>query len=153
MMGRKPGRVCFLYQIDFSEVTLEFYSKTPIESISGTIESYEDFYSAISRILEFHKTDRVEVGLKRIGIKGKTSRGICVKSFPQTKLTAKILSMLNLCLGGQNGTELVHLPESGTIFDQSNIFIESFYIYVDEVSKYNRIKRIEKKEDTKKSSR
>lgn len=78
--------------------------------------------------------------------------GICMKSFPKSQLSLHLLSKLNLCLGGENGNELKHLPFKGTILDQPNLFIEAYYVYTDEVSKYRKEIMDKAKEDSKKNN-
>ena len=138
MMGKTPGRVCMIYQIDFDEDELEYSVKNRFNSVEGNIRNVEEFSAAISALLDFYKTDRVEVALKFIRPVGQRITGICPKSFPKTPLTIDILSKLNLCVGGANGTDLMNFPENGSLFDQPNIFIESYYVYVDEFNKFIR---------------
>lgn len=134
-MGSRRGRLCLLYQVDFESDKLRYSGESKIGKASGLISSEPELYRAIDELLSVYAVDRVEVGLRRISLDGSVS-GVCVKSFPKTKLSSDILGLLNICLGGQTGTDLVHLPYSGTILDQPNIFIEGFYVYMNEHSKY-----------------
>jgi hypothetical protein len=94
-----------------------------------------------------YKTDRVEIALKRItDLKTKVS-GICMKSFPHTPLTEHLLSRIYLCIGGANGTDLVHLPEHGSILEQSNIFIQAYNVYLSEYHKFMKSKMVTTKPD------
>ena len=135
MMGRQKGRLCLLYQVDFDVDTLSYSSSSAKEKVSGTISSFEELYSAIDELLEFHKTDRLEIAFKLI--KGNVG-GMCAKSFPMSALSIRLIGMLNLCMGGENGVQLLHLPFAGTLYDQPNLFIEAYYVYLDEHSKYIR---------------
>ena len=49
-------------------------------------------------------------------------------------------------MGGFSGTELIHLPFSGTILEQPNLFIEGYQIYIDEYNKYRQYKDSTNKE-------
>ena len=149
-MGQRSGRLCFLYQVDFSE-PLTFSSDSKDGKVEGEINSEEDFYNAVDQILSFHKTDRIEIALKRIRMKGVS--GVCPKSFPRTETTSLLLRKLNLCLGGDSNNELVHLPYAGTILDQPNLFIEAFYVWSDELTKWLRYTRIRDKRETDRQER
>ena len=138
MMGNRPGRVCLIYQIDFSEDELEFSVKNRLSELAGTVHNESDFSVALSAILDFFKSDRIETALKFFRPKGQRITGICPKSFPKTPLTIDLLSKLNLCVGGANGTDLINFPEAGGLFDQPNLFIEGYFIYVDEFNKFVR---------------
>lgn len=135
LMGSRNGRLCLIYQIDLESDRLRYSGESKIGKVSGTISSESELYGAVDELLSTYASDRIAVGLKRISLEGGIS-GVCVKSFPKSQLTSEILGLLNICLGGHNGTDLVHLPCSGTILDQPNIFIESYFIYVNEYSKY-----------------
>jgi hypothetical protein len=102
--------------------------------VVGRVEDLADLYVVISDILEIYNTDKVEVALKhfRVG----NVRGICLKSFPATIFTYQLLNLCRLCSGGQNGNDLVVLPQSGGILDQLNFFIDAFSVYIDERSKF-----------------
>jgi len=146
MMGNRTGRVCLTYQVDFSEDALEYYSFVKGDQVSGRIVSYEDFYHAIDKLLTLHKTDRIELALKFIKIRTRNGviSGVCPKSFPRTQLTLQLLSKLNLCIGGPNGTDLIHLPFPGTLFDQQNLFVEAYFVYCDEYNKYIKTQKTQK---------
>jgi len=137
-MGNRPGRLCLIYQIDFAEDVLEYKTITRQGPMNGEIKSEDDLYIAIIKLSEHHKTDKTDLVLKYIKLKGSRSGGICPKSVPKTDLSIKLLGMLNICLGGENGNQLVNLPFAGTIMDQPNLFIEGYYIWVDEFSKYTK---------------
>lgn len=134
-MGNKRGRLCLLYQVDLEEDKLRYGAKL----ISGEVDSEESFLESVSKILEAFKTDRIEVALKSFRLpdnQDKRISGICLKSFPRTRLTSRLIEMLNMCMGGQSGVELIHLPFAGTILNQPNIFIQAYFIYSDEVNKF-----------------
>ena len=149
-MGSRPGRLCLLYQIDFSEDVLEYKTITRQGPLSGEIKTDEDLYIAFFKLLEHHKTDKIELILKYIKYKGHRISGVCPKSVPKTDLSIKLLGMLNICLGGENGNQLVHLPFEGTIIDQPNMFIEAYYIWVDEFARYMKAKQEKDKRTTNK---
>jgi hypothetical protein len=137
-MGKLRGRLCLLHQIDFDTDTLLYDVHNKLgESASGEINSVDELMTSISEILSIHKTDDVEIALKFIKLKNSRLSGLCIKSFPRTLLTNMLFNRLSLCLGGENNTDLVHLPDAGTILDQSNIFIQAFNIYRDEKNKYS----------------
>jgi len=135
-MGNKRGRLCFIYQLDFDEHTLYYKCKVEQEEISEEVHSDNEFQQSLGFILEMYKTDRVEGGLKRFGLKDTKISGICIKSFPKSPLTSKLLELIYLCTGGQSGVDLVHLPFEGTVLDQPNIFIEAYSIFTQEYNKY-----------------
>ena len=130
LMGNKSGRICLIHQIDFDNDILEYNSYIKSGNVSGVIRSGNEFDYAVDRILSLHGTDRIESALRQIRYKNLT--GVCIKSFPRTHLTNALLSLLMLCMGGYSGTELIHLPCTGTILDQPNIFIEAYNIWVNE---------------------
>jgi len=130
-----------LYQVDLDEDVLLYHSVTREGEVSGEIKNADDLFDATSKLLEHHKTDRVDLVLRYIKLKDTRSSGICPKSYPKSDLSIRLLGKLNICLGGQSGLELVHFPYEGTIFDQPNIFIEAFYIWIDEYNKYMRVKQ------------
>ena len=130
-MGKSKGRVCLFYQIDFDAEDELYFAK---ERDAKSIGNDEELFAAVDYLLQTVGSTRVEIALKRI--RSSTNAGICPKSFPRTELTSNLLELLNLCLGGENGMQLVHLPYAGTILDQPNIFLQAFYIYCDEVSKF-----------------
>jgi hypothetical protein len=39
-------------------------------------------------------------------------------------------------MGGQSGTDLINLPDSGTILDQSNLFVQTYVIYKQEYNEF-----------------
>lgn len=135
-MGKRAGRLCLFYQVDLGEDTLEYDTINTLGHIYGEIKSNDDLFYSTGKLLEFYKTDKVDLVLKYIRLQGTRISGVCPKSYPKSDLSIRLLGKLNICLGGSNGTELVHLPYEGTIFDQPNIFIEAFYIWVDEFNKY-----------------
>ncbi len=135
-MGTRKGRICFYYQIDFNSDVLEYSCSVPEKTISGEVTSIEEFQNVCSSILELYKADRIEIALKQFRIKNTRITGICAKSFPKTQETVDLLSLINLCTGGQSGTELFHLPYSGTILDQPNKFIEAYFIFCNEFNKH-----------------
>ena len=147
LMGSRPGRLCLLYQVDLAEDVLEYKTITRQGPLNGEIRTDDDLYIAFIKLLEHHKTDRIELILKYIKLKGTRSSGLCPKSVPKTDLSIKLLGVLNLCLGGENGNQLTHMPFQGTVMNQPNIFIEAYYIWVDEYSKYMKTK--DKKQDNK----
>lgn len=149
-MGSKPGRLCLLYQVDFAEDILLYKTITKQGPLNGEIRNDDDLYLSLYKLMEHHKTDRVDLVLKYIKFKGTRLSGVCPKSFPKTDLSIRLLGLLNMCLGGENGTQLVHLPFPGTILDQPNIFIESHYIWVDEFSKYMKVKQSKEKQPDRK---
>lgn len=83
-----------------------------------------------------YKTDRIEVALKQFKLRNGRITGICPKSFPKSEETIELLSLINICVGGQSGTELIHLPYGGTILNQPNKFIEAYFVFVNEYNKY-----------------
>ena len=144
-MGNKAGRLCLLHQVtDLEEQHLKYRCQTSLGKIEGLVKSEDELYHAISVILDFYKTDQIEVSIKILEYD--KIKGLCIRSFPQTYLTQNILSLINLCVGGQSGTDLIHLPYQGTILDQPNLFIQAYYIYVGEVSRFYRTKK--EKENT-----
>lgn len=145
LMGARPGRLCLLYQVDFGEDVLEYKTVTRQGPLSGDIKSEDDMYLAIQKLSEHHKTDKVDLVLRYIKLKGKRLSGVCPKSVPKTDMSIRLLSLLNTCLGGDNGTQLLHLPFPGTIIDQPNIFIESHYIWIDEYSRFMKAQREKEK--------
>lgn len=144
LMGVNKGRICLIHQIDFDNDSLEYNSKTSSGSVSGTIRSLNDFSRAISELLALHGDDRIELALKQINYNNQY--GVCIKSFPQSQLSTRLLNTLFLCMGGFSGTELTQLPYNGTILDQPNIFIEAYNIWVGE---YNKKVQEDRKEDKK----
>lgn len=137
MMGNHSGRLCFIHQIDFdNNDSLEWKSATRLGIESGVVDSIDSLMEGIDKLLTLHKTNRVEVALKFFRNTEKRISGICAKSFPKTFLTNHLLGKLNLCLGGANGNELTHFPCEGTLFDQPNIFIIAYYVYLDELNKF-----------------
>lgn len=128
-MGRVNGRLCFLHQIDLDEGDV-------LQSKVGLITSLEEFYSAVDTILQKAGVTRIELALKNFSLVGSKTYGVCPKSFPKTDLTFRLLSILNLCVGGQNGTDFINLPYSGSLFDQPNLLLEAYYVFVDEANKY-----------------
>ncbi len=139
MMGNKSGRICLIYQIDFDEDKLEYRTIARDDKLEGTVESEEQLYDAVSELLDIHKTERLEAALKFFRFNNIS--GICPKSFPRTSLTIKLLSLLNLCVGGETGTEIKHFPYEGGILEQSNIFVQAYYIWCDEYSKFIKLLR------------
>jgi len=131
-MGRSNGRICLLYQVD--DYAFSYQASFKGKSISGTVTSEEEFYDAVESLLDTYMTDRIEVALKFFKYKG--LRGICPKSLPISELSRRLLSLLTLTCGGKHGTELIHLPESGQILDQSNLFLTSYFIYRGEVTRH-----------------
>ena len=151
MMGQKRGRLCMLYQVDFDEHTLLYSGDSRSGKISGEIKSEQEFTQGIDELLSIYATDRLEVALKRISLKDSRISGVCPKSFPKTPFTSELLGLLNICLGGSNGTDLIHLPFEGRIIDQPNIFIEAYFIYVSEYSRWIKPKTtqpVKKNEDS-----
>lgn len=149
MMGKRSGRICLLYQIDFDEDKLEYRVIAREDKLEGVVESEEQLYDVVSDLLDIYKTERLEVALKFF--KFEKINGICPKSFPRTQLTVKILSILNLCVGGESGTEVKFFPYPGGILEQSNLFVQAYYIWCDEYSKF--IKYIRQKSKTKDETR
>lgn len=145
-MGEKAGRLCFLYQLDFDEHILSFESKAENEEIQGTISSLEEFYSAVQKILDLHKTERIEVALKKIRLGN--IYGVCIKSFPRTPFSSYLLGLINLCVGGESGMEMAHLPFQGTILEQPNLLVEVYNIWCDELSKWKAEKLSEMRSET-----
>jgi hypothetical protein len=141
-MGNQRGRICLIHQVDIENETLEYSSSTKDNSVAGVIKSSLDFSTAVSELLRLHGAQRIELALKQI--RYGNQYGVCLKSFPQTRLTTALLNLLMLCLGGFSGTELIHLPDTGTILDQSNIFIEAYNIWV---SEYNKKVQEDRKEE------
>jgi hypothetical protein len=137
-IGARRGRLCFSYQLDLDEDYLKYSCKTKDEEVGGIVKSIDEFYYAVNEILTLYKTNRIEVALKQFTLNESNVSGVCPKSFPKTKLTSGLLSILNLTIGGQSGTELMQLPYSGTILQQPNVFIEAYYIFVDEYNKYTK---------------
>jgi hypothetical protein len=146
-MGNRNGRICLINQIDFDEDTLEYSSSVGKNSVGDFIKSDNGFTNAISQLLHLHATERVESAFKQI--KYKNLFGVCLKSFPRSELTSRLLNLLMLCMGGFNGTELVHLPFEGTILDQPNIFIEAYNIYTSEYNSFVQEQRKIEKKDAK----
>jgi len=130
-----------IYQVDLGEDILEYNTVTREGPLNGEIKSIDDLYYGINKLLQHHKTERVDLVLRYIRLKGTRSSGLCPKSYPKSELSTRLLGKLNICLGGENGTELVHFPFDGTIMDQPNLFIEAFYVWVDELSRYIREKQ------------
>ena len=139
-MGKKNGRICLLYQIDIDEDELTYSSRTKQKNIQGTVSSEGEFFNAISKLLEIHISDRIELALRLFKHQPSMLMGICAKSLPRTQLTNNLLNKIHVCLGGFNGDELVHLPFPGGLFDQPNIFVEAYYIYRDELAKHRKFK-------------
>lgn len=139
-MGNVTGRLCFFYQIDLSEDILSYWYETKEGRFSGEVYNEEEFNQAIQEILDAYKTDKIEVALKRFKIVGQKVTGICAKSFPRTDLTRQLLSMINLCVGGASATEIMQLPYEGTILQQPNVFVEAYYIFVDEYNRFIKMK-------------
>lgn len=148
-MGARKGRLCFLFQLDFDEYTLEYDCKVPDGEAKGEVHSLEEFYSACSRILGLYKINRIEVALKQFKLKNSRLYGICPKSFPRSDEVTHLLSLINLCVGGQSGTELMQLPYPGTILEQPNKFIEAYYIFTNEYNKYVKSKTPKDKNENK----
>ena len=153
LMGKRRGRLCFAYQIDFEEGDELEYSVTGRDStINGNISSFETFEYAITQLLNFYRTERIEVALKFIRLKNSNISGICPKSFPKSQLTIHLLGLLNLCMGGHNSTELVQLPYLGSILEQPNLFIEAYYIFVEEFNKWMKQERQTQEEKARQQS-
>lgn len=127
-----------MYQIDFDEDKLYYDLKHKAPEFCGYVQSDIELYRIVKEILEIYSSDRLEIALKFFTLENSRISGICLKSFPKSQLSLHLLSKLNLCLGGDNGNELKHLPFEGTILEQPNLFIEAYYIYTDEVSKYRK---------------
>lgn len=148
MMGNRSGRLCFIYQIDFSEHTLTYDVKSQTGRLIGEVNSDEEFYDAVDKLLDNHKSDRIEIALKFFKLKGSRLVGICPKSFPRTELTSSLLSVIYMCMGTEG--QLLHLPFEGSILEQPNLFIEAHAIYLDE---YNKFMNEERKQQDGKTSR
>jgi hypothetical protein len=148
-MGKRAGRLCLIHQISFDDGDKLRYSARNDTDIQGEVDNIDDFHKAVTAILGSYKTDRIEVALKRFSLVDANLSGICIKSFPKSALTARLLSILNLCLGGENGTDFLNLPYPGTIFQQPNILIEAYYIFVNEINRFHK----EKTSNENKSSR
>lgn len=76
-----------------------------------------------------------ERGLRRIG------KGVCIKSFPLTAFTERMLELFFLTHGGFSGIELTFLPCQGSIYDNPNLFFEASNVIGEELNR----KRPEKK--------
>jgi hypothetical protein len=149
MMGKRSGRLCFLYQLELGDDKLTYTCKSPESTLQGEVETFEDFQDSISLILELYNTDRIEVALKQFRLVGTSFRGICPKSLPRLPLTSYLLDMIYTCVGGENGTDLINLPFEGTILDQPNLFIQAYNIYVNEQSRWLREKTSKNREQEK----
>ncbi len=132
-MGKRNGRICLLHN-DISEIDLFYDVHSRGRQTSGRVEDNDDFTTIIEDILDIFSTTKIEVALKHFNTGN--INGICVKSFPMTLFTAQLLTLTRLCSGGQNGNDLVILPESGGLLDQVNFFIDAFSVYIDERSKF-----------------
>lgn len=152
LIGNRPGRLCMLYQVDLELDTLEYNCSNSKGEVHGIITSLDDLTHALTQLLELLKAPTVAPVLKFIKLRHSRSGGLCPKSFPRLPLTNNLISRLQLCVGGQNGTELVHLPYKGTILEQPNLFIQAFNVYADEVSKHTQSLR-QKAEEKKPSPR
>jgi hypothetical protein len=132
-MGKRNGRVCLL-NYDISELELEYNVTARGRSTVGKVVDTDDFYSIAEDILDIFSTTKIEVALKHF--RAGSINGICIKSFPATLFTLQLLTLMRLCSGGQNGNDLVILPQSGGLLDQLNFFIDAFSVYIDERSKF-----------------
>jgi hypothetical protein len=144
LMGKRSGRICLLYQIDFlNEDSLTYRSLTRLGEVSGIVNSEEEFYESVDKLLDAHKTERLEVALRfyRIG----NINGICPKSFPRTQLSTNLMSIINLCVGGESGTDIQNFPSYGGILEQSNLFIEAYYIWRQEHTSFIKYLKVKAK--------
>jgi hypothetical protein len=140
-MGIKSGRLCLVYQIQDLSINNLVCNNGDI------ITSDEELYISINKLLEEYKTDKFDKVLKFFKSKDFNVSGICLKSLPVTSLTNRLLNLINLCVGGQNGTDLIHLPFEGTVLEQPNVFIEAYHIFVEEINKWYDLKSKEKPKD------
>lgn len=140
LMGKVNGRICFINQVDYDEFFPEFQRVK--------LENEDDFLVAVDEVLDTFKIDRVEVALKRFGLWKSRIHGVCIKSFPKSLTTLHLLSLLNICLGGESGSELTNLPFEGGILDQSNLFLQAYSVYIDEHSRHMRETRLKNKNET-----
>ena len=130
-MGKVRGRLCLLYQVDFEEDVMVYSASLPSGRLAGEVTSQEELVDAISELMDAYATDRIEPILKLFSLPGKVS-GICPKSFPRSSLTSQLLSLINLCVGGESGVQLVQLPFSGALTDQPNVFMQAYSVFVEE---------------------
>jgi hypothetical protein len=131
MMGKVRGRICLLYQINFEEDVLVYKASLPDRRLSGEVTSQDGFVEAVSELMDAYATDRIEPILKLFSIPGSIN-GICPKSFPRSELTSQLLSLINLCVGGESGVQLVQMPYAGALTDQPNLFMQAYSVFVEE---------------------
>lgn len=70
----------------------------------------------ITIALDVYRTNDTTIALRRIG------KGVCPKSFPISRQSYYFLELYDLTHGGEYGTELLHLPLTGGVLEQANIF-------------------------------
>lgn len=66
--------------------------------------------------MKTYQTDDLEIALKRIG------KGVCPKSFNISRQSYYYLDLYRKTHGGDYGIDLTHLPLSGGVLEQPNIF-------------------------------
>lgn len=110
------GRDCLLKRnLKKAPLTYSFKNRNSPE-VRGVVTSEQEFFEAIDLAFEVHKTNDIEIALRRIG------KGVCPKSFPLTRQSYYFLDIYAKTHGGEYGTDLTFLPNSGGILDQPNIF-------------------------------
>lgn len=121
-----------MLDIDWSNISLPFLTQPGIDGkrLEGTITSLEEFYEVCSNIADFHVITQIERILKFIG------KGICPASFPLTETSVHLTWLVDQCLGGEGGTDLIHLPYGGGVLDQPALFFEAKDIIVSERAKW-----------------
>lgn len=97
----------------------------------------------LDRLEELYETDKVEILLGRIGL------GICLKAYPIERRVDQAIKVLNWCMGGPNGMDLLHLPYDGGIYDQPAYFIQAYEAIVQEKSDYLKEQYATEKDDSK----
>lgn len=113
------GKECLLYR-DLKENPIKYsYKVRNIPELRGLIRSKEELFSVLDRALQLYKTEDLRVALKRMG------RGVCIKSLPVFQECYYFLDLYNKTHGGETGTELLHLPYSGGILEQPQIFFDA----------------------------
>ena len=99
-------------------------------------------FEAIDVALRTYQTEDLQVVLKRLG------KGICPKSFPVTQQSLYFLDIYYKTHGGEYGTDLVHLPNSGGVLDQPNLFFVASDIIARVRSRYFKARLDEDKNKT-----
>lgn len=86
------------------------------------VVSEEDLFEVLQELTQSGL--KIEIALRRIG------KGLCIKSFPVTHQSFRLIELVELCQGGYSGADLVMLPyPSLSVLENPNLFFEARDIY------------------------